>query len=898
MALVPRAIPQFMQIAGKTVRTIEEAKQLLKSLTPQDLSKEIQRINKELLKRDDELNQMLIVWTQDIISDNDNFGLSGEDLVAFNNANAQIKERGKAALLGQLAIDKAKTTMMSSLGKLGTRATVFAQQMIEIQPPRSKNFYHSISALFKKNNDPVLSIRLLNNEILKHAAQKLRFETKGIRYIDIDNAKKVKPEDGDGQKTWDLKQLKASELREYGLTLSESGLLVEGQYNDEVFAVFGDEKEVEVTVESTAEPEDLVDKMPTTTSSAAGPSYEKDAESENFEVITPPLPATIPALDFAVPALPITPTPRRSDRAKRPAQESLASSTSPTKSVKSRRNSTPHKSRWLRPCTCSMSDEWKMNVELGIENGEVLSRRCLEILEPLSSAYLVGEQPGVLQICHPHVQDAGKLLGVNTSFLTIPETMERFAIIYDIIRDTDSLREAWIRPETQHFFHQTEKVVKFKKNRLNIGKYTQLPSPRKPIEASRVMPGPLVAPTEGRDGIWIFNDFFKWTEKAKTVFTQDLEMHLFHCREEACTEFGLVQSIYHSLWMQTVRQDPLLWRIIHDLRPDHATRMICVPSAARIFRPGNPIFNARFSGDWFDKEKSSVLSVEVFFTGSTQDVTYTKFTEESMINAVDSFPSPGFEWGNTDPEREAYANFSSQLEPEQQVSVSCTPFALHISEPGVVAVRECRNEGNQPMMSFSLVFLSVNDEGICENGIPASVYQRAHKTLSAPNEDQFGRPQIDMTCDLSLRLGGLSMVGDALVGQKELDDEEVVLEQSQWLKFENSSKDRYMLKNFREDAIKRAKHLAALIREKEMMRFEGPRSYFRVVQENLAVPAPDQPIFIDSDDSDEDVPDETPSKVPKLSGDFPVLSSPTESEDVVMEGLEALNSVGDYSGLE
>ena len=61
---------------------------MLKSLTPQDLSEEIQRINKELLKRDDELNQMLIVWTQDIISNNNGFGLLGKDLVAFNNTNA------------------------------------------------------------------------------------------------------------------------------------------------------------------------------------------------------------------------------------------------------------------------------------------------------------------------------------------------------------------------------------------------------------------------------------------------------------------------------------------------------------------------------------------------------------------------------------------------------------------------------------------------------------------------------------------------------------------------------------------------------------------------------------------------------------------------------------------
>ena len=61
---------------------------------------------------------------------------------------------------------------------------------------------------------------------------------------------------------------------------------------------------------------------------------------------------------------------------------------------------------------------------------------------------------------------------------------------------------------------------------------------------------------------------------------------------------------------------------------------------------------------------------------------------------------------------------------------------------------------------------------------------------------------------------------------------------------------------------------------------------------------PDQPIFIDSDDSNEDIPNKTLSKVLKLSSDFPILSSPTKSEDIIIEGLEALNSIRDYSRLE
>ena len=88
-----------------------------------------------------------------------------------------------------------------------------------------------------------------------------------------------------------MKQLKASELREYSLTISESGLLVKGQYNNKVFVVFRDKKNVKVTIESTAKPE--------------GP--------KKLIVTIPPLLAIVLTPDFVIPILLITPIPRRSN---------------------------------------------------------------------------------------------------------------------------------------------------------------------------------------------------------------------------------------------------------------------------------------------------------------------------------------------------------------------------------------------------------------------------------------------------------------------------------------------------------------------------------------------------------------------------------------------------------
>ena len=58
--------------------------------------------------------------------------------------------------------------------------------------------------------------------------------------------------------------------------------------------------------------------MPITTSLIVGLSYKKDTKSKNFKVIIPLLLAIIPALDFVVPILLITPIPRRFNYIKRP----------------------------------------------------------------------------------------------------------------------------------------------------------------------------------------------------------------------------------------------------------------------------------------------------------------------------------------------------------------------------------------------------------------------------------------------------------------------------------------------------------------------------------------------------------------------------------------------------
>ena len=68
-----------------------------------------------------------------------------------------------------------------------------------------------------------------------------------------------------------------------------------------------------------------------------------------------------------------------------------------------------------------------------------------------------------------------------------------------------------------------------------------------------------------------------------------------------------------------------------------------MPSIIQVFLSGKLIFNTRFSGNWFNKDMSSVLFTKVFFTRSAQNITYIKFIKELIINVVNVFPPPGFE---------------------------------------------------------------------------------------------------------------------------------------------------------------------------------------------------------------------------------------------------------------
>jgi hypothetical protein len=92
-------------------------------------------------------------------------------------------------------------------------------------------------------------------------------------------------------------------------------------------------------------------------------------------------------------------------------------------------------------------------------------------------------------------------------------------------------------------------------------------------------------------------------------------------------------------------------------------------------------------------------------------------------------------------------------------------------------------------MSFSVNYIAVDNDSICENGVHYSVYKKAYRNLAAPELKRFGKQVSNQAIKFNVRVKGLKAIKDSITCQKPLDDKNVLIKKAAWLKFKNSSRD-------------------------------------------------------------------------------------------------------------
>ena len=855
-------------IAGKLCTTAEEMKERLQSLTREDFAKELVRINNDLLLAGEAYLSVLSTYATEVIKDGSEYNLVGDELKWFEDMNAQVREEGRKAFSTLRVIHKAKKNLQDALAKYGgERGSLIWNYIDAIEPTKGHGFYEQFAVLIRERKDSRLCIRLLNDFILEHAKSTHSYQRCGIRIADIKNAKSAKPSrTSDGSEYFKHQDFVAEELLRLELTITSCGLLDKGTYNDEVWPVCEDEDNLyPIVVSKESLPSVLDDSRPVldTDDIAA-------VDSATHEALKIPGEGAQPSI-----RVPAATEPRTPETAKQPERTSTRKRNEPPVNYSKQGGKTPRSRNKLTPggrvlslpdCQCQeMPDSWKL---LMTPNRPELSFEQLqEILIPVHELIHFDYGAFYGRPCLQHMKAASFLLYMYYEGLDIALLYQRFYEVYEVVKHRSSMHLAWVDPRTRAYFDafRHEEVEQYRLHKTNPGKY-------RPLKASftlGVQPAtaPVIKPTRSKHGITIFEKMVDLPSgKTKELLLEDLRMNLFHCRDQDRTPDGLVRCMYHSLFMQVIRAHPLFWRLAVDLRKDHETRLICVPGPARVFRENDVVKDLWFEGDSGKLATTSALLDEVYFDGAPLKINYQGGDASEFDKVLGGNPPLKQFTRSTHPD--IFDRILLETDNEFVLKEQAHPLSWHVRKSGT-AVGFDLKVGSHPLVSFSLNYIAVGADGMCENGVHASVYEEAYRNLAAPKFGRFGEYVSDRAIDFNVRIEGLGAIGDSTTCRKPLDDSDVLIEKAAWLDFKNTPADRFVRKEWGENVGYQVKQAHRRLKTKEMALFPGHKSFFRCLEEKItAAPAPDDYIVItDSDDEVQQPTDDpfmdTPVKKPK-----------------------------------
>jgi len=235
------------------VNSIEDAVAKINALPVQSRPAAVLAFNQQVGKLEDNFYDFIIQWGKALFQD-EQLNLDKETLAAIREQSSIITEAASRATTAQAAKNKEKQRLWKTLDSKGKRGQAL-RECLESEPDNGKNFYGALSTFFNtKDLGFRRSVLMLNTIILeRHRDESIPVFKRGGGLSSKDLRRLPKKAEAEAMQ---IAELKAEELKNLGLTIGPAGLLVEGEYMDEVFPVFDDEDKdlPPVTIDSTALP--------------------------------------------------------------------------------------------------------------------------------------------------------------------------------------------------------------------------------------------------------------------------------------------------------------------------------------------------------------------------------------------------------------------------------------------------------------------------------------------------------------------------------------------------------------------------------------------------------------------------------------------------------------------
>ena len=178
--------------------------------------------------------------------------------------------------------------------------------------------------------------------------------------------------------------------------------------------------------------------------------------------------------------------------------------------------------------------------------------------------------------------------------------------------------------------------------------------------------------------------------------------------------------------------------------------------------------------------------------------------------------------------------------------------------------------------------------------------KEAHDTLRVPSRHSLFQPTADDESFLgSIQLEGVGAIFDMIRCAKPLDYPAVRFEMSQWLDYNNTSGDRHLPTQWREQAARQVKQALQYLEMREKEMFPGNKSFYRCQVEKLEMPVEDDREYLVISD-DEDEPEICAPSLPPLAdpkGKGKEILDETASEQAVREAAGILDDDDELLGL-
>jgi hypothetical protein len=868
-----------LEIAGVKVANTQEAWEKVRDLPEADKLAQIAKFNRDLLQYKRESEEVLLDWEDTIKK-----GLSESSQSAYDTENKEFIKAVKDIRKDKEGREKEKRLLENALKHQdvqGKRAEAFLEFIQKDLEDVGMNAYSQLKRLIQQTKDVRRTIRLLNMCTLRRNRQiKYDYGKSALASVDITKALRCHKEEEE------IEELKEEDLVKAGLRFGSSGILVKGRYDEEAFPGFPDEAPLQITVTSKAQERfnEMPSKVPDNTDlddlMSLADKGDKTPElygARQFEEIVA---GDVAAGESSLPAVGTEPvaTPEQSGQTETPLRRSKRihedseekksgkekivesptpaakkAKTTPRATAKATPRTTPvtatklakkaRKAKTVCDGPCGMTKMWYLDLDIW----EELSFKDKKNIVKEVADYTIHNLFKSKLPCKRHLQQLGEFLLLK-KVDDYDEVLKQVTAIYQVVEYRNSIRRAWVDPNTRAFFQNDPQILQYQKENIFVDRFRpeHVPKLEQPTDSLRILAEQMAVAHEG---------FWDWIDEKgiKPMLVAEMEMLRFHCRQDTPRGQGELPNSYFTMAAQLLWADPSIWLFAYAHMPnDNNGLFVAYPQPARYFDPGHNHL-AFYEGDSLDC--GSLWSAEVVLSGQDVKWDYIVPKDTAKFNKLmeKTFEEPKFIDLVKEVDKKKLLleclELPDKADPFQRSTTILKENELVLRKSRIF--QEFTHQLERPWISIPVSFVPIGEDDMAANGVSYWDIAASHNARKAPKVGRFKSTGCDVSFPWSVRLDGLGDFLDMARCVKRPEND-VFFRSLMDLYLQRHDKSAELYEAWKIRAAAAVKKGFQTLKISEMKMFKGNKSYFRFLKSKGVISEDDRDFLSTSDEQEDE----------------------------------------------